>query len=144
MSPPEAVTLTVPEHAIEDPIPALPQDTEDTEAAPAATPVPDRLAAVVVPLDTLEDSTAARAPVPPALKVIVPSVQLWLTARLALAQAPAATEKSVAFVPENAAGVALRTTGPLLAVILADPLQAVAMPTVPLQVTPETLIAAAP
>ena len=144
MSPPVARTVTVPEHPVEDPIPALPHETEDTEADPAAAPVPDRAAAVVVPFSTLDDNTAVRVPDPPAVKVIAPSAQLWLSVRFALAQAPAAIEKSVAFVPENAAGVAFRTTGPLVAVILADPVQTVAMPTVALQVTPATLIVAKP
>jgi hypothetical protein len=144
MSPPAAKTVTVPEHAVEDPIPALPHDTEDTDADPAATPVPDRPAVLVVPFSTLADNTAARAPDPPAVKVSVPSVQLWLTVRLALAQAPPEIAKSAAFVPETTPGVALSTTGPLVAVILADPVQEVVMPTVPEQVTPATLTVATP
>jgi hypothetical protein len=144
MSPPEATTLTVPEQVVEVPIPALPHDTEDTVADPAAAPVPDRVAVEVVPLNTLEDNTAVRAPDPPAVKVIVPRVQLWLAVRLTFAQAPAAIAKSAAFAPETAAGVALRVTGPLIAVIWANPEQAVAMPAVPLQATPETLTVATP
>ena len=144
MVPPEAVTLTVPAQVAEVPIPALPQDTEETEADPAAIPVPDIAMEEVVPLATLEASVALRLPDPPAVNVIVPRLQLWLTARLAFAQVPGAIEKSAPFAPLIPAGDAFRMTGPLLAVMVAIPEHEVAMPTVPLQAIPEAVIVATP
>jgi len=78
------------------------------------------------------------------VKLIVPKLHEAPEARVAPAQAPAATLKSAAFVPPTVTGVAERITAPLVAAIFAVPEQEEATPMPEVQVTPVTETVAVP
>ena len=144
MAPPVAVSVIVPEQVFVVPIPAVPQATLETVAEPAALPVPESDALVFVPLATLVVRVTVRVPVAPAVNVIGPRLQELPEESVAPAQVPAATVKSPECEPLFMTGVALSTTAPPVAVIVAVPEQFEAIPTVPEQLTPLKLSAAVP
>jgi len=144
MAPPVAVSVTVPEQVFVVPIPAVPQATLETVAEPAALPVPESDALVFVPLAALVVRVTVRVPVAPAVNVIGPRLHELPLVSVLLAQAPPSTKKSPACEPLFVTGVALSTTAPPVAVIVAVPEQFEAIPTVPEQLTPLTLSVAVP
>jgi len=138
-----ALSVTVPQDLV-SPMPVLPHESEETIAVPAAAPVPESETLVFVPLAALVVRVTVRVPVPPAVNVIVPRLQELPEERVAPAQVPAATVKSSGCEPLFVTGVALSTTAPPVAVIVAVPEQFEAIPTVPEQLTPLTLSVAVP
>jgi hypothetical protein len=124
--PPEAVKVIVPVLQVsERPAPKLAQvkDVGDAARVPL-TPVPE--SAKVVELPAVGDAVTVSlfAPIVVGLNVIVPVTQVWPAVKVALAQVPAGTVKSMESVFAN--GVAPNTTVPPEAVIVTVPVLQVA------------------
>jgi hypothetical protein len=144
--PPEAVTVSVLEQAELPPLTVVVGQVKlETTAEPSAVPVPlSAVPAPAEPLATLAVSVTLRVPVAAGEKVIVPKLQEDPLVNDAFAQDPAATANSLAFAPLRVIGVALRTTAPLLAVIVAVPVQEAEKPAAAEQLTPITPTEAVP